>query len=466
MNLCLSIFIHKRFLDLGLEIFLMLNVKHTAIAVASIAIIGSLAVNQLGEFVSRPVDAELLSHRSSNVITVSNDTQEEAETDAEITNNENSAAENSDTASQNDAKIEKESSDITKNMTEEELTELIAKKSELQTGYVLLTSGTLSVKAEPSSESSTVDILECKTQIKILSTSEGWSRIQYDGGKQGYAPVSAITDSKEEAEFAAKHYDNYMKAKVTPTTASAVRIRKGPSTSSEIVGELQSGSTVLLLWNEKDFVKVIYGDSYQEGYMIASALTMSYEWVAKSEVEQKRAEIKKKAEEEAARKKAEEAAKKKAAEDAKKKAEAAAQKKAAKSTSKAPAAVSNAPASSKGQAIVNEAKKYLGIKYVYGGSTPKGFDCSGLVKYVFAKNGISVSRTSAAQSKQGVTVSKSNLQPGDLLFFAKNGRVHHVGIYAGNGQMIHAPHTGARVRYDSINTAYRQREFYCAKRMY
>ena len=444
----------------------MLNFKHTAIAIASVALIGSLAVNQLDEFVSRPVDAELLSHKSSNVITVNKDITENDE--KEEKNNKKTSDEVKSEPEEKQA--EESKSDITKNMSEEELNQLIEKKSQLQTGYVLLTSGTLSVKAEPSSDAETVDVLDCKTQIKILSTSEGWSRIQYDGSKQGYAPVSKLTDSKEEAEFAAKHYDNYMKATVTPSSSSVVRVRKSPSTSSQIVGELESGSTVLLLWNEKDFVKVIYGDSYQEGYMIASALTMSYEWVSKSEVEQKRAEIKKKAEEEAARKQAEEAAKKKAAEDAKKKAEAAAKKKAATSsrtqTREAVVASSNAPASSKGQAIVNEAKKYLGIKYVYGGSTPKGFDCSGLVKYVLAKNGISVSRTSASQARQGVSVSKSNLQPGDLLFFAKNGRVHHVGIYAGNGQMIHAPHTGAKIRYDSINTPYRQKEFYCAKRMY
>ena len=441
----------------------MLNFKHTAIAIASVALIGSLAVNQLGEFVSRPVDAELLSHKSSNVITVNKDITPDEENEK----SKKKASDENQTATQEN-QTEEDNSDITKDMSEEELNQLIEKKSQLQTGYVLLTSGTLSVKAEPSSDAQTVDVLDCKTQIKILSTSEGWSHIQYDGSKQGYAPISKLTDSKEEAEFAAKHYDNYMKAKVTPSSSSAVRVRKSPSTSSQIVGELESGSTVLLLWNEKDFVKVIYGDSYQEGYMIASALTMSYEWVSKSEVEQKRAEIKKKAEEEAAKKQAEEAAKKKAAEDAKKKAEAAATKKATASsrTQSRTAAAADAPASSKGQAIVNEAKKYLGIKYVYGGSTPKGFDCSGLVKYVLAKNGISVSRTSAAQSKQGVTVSKNNLRPGDLLFFAKNGRVHHVGIYAGNGQMIHAPHTGAKIRYDSINTPYRQKEFYCAKRMY
>lgn len=475
----------------------MFNFKHTAIAIASIAIIGSLAVNQMGEFIKRPVDAELLSHRTSKSISIEEAADEKSDSDisdnSEIvsdTNNKDSKKEDkkesSDTAAKEAADnesgtdeseaaaAEEESSDITKDMSDEELASLIEKKSKPQTSYIMLTSGTLEIKAEPSSESQTIDAVECLSNVNVLSTAEGWSYIQYGtDGRKGYVPSSKVTDSKEEAEFAAKHYDNYMKATISPKNADVVRVRKSPSTSSEIVAELEKGSTVYMLWNEGDFVKVIYGPSHQEGYMIASALTMTYEWTSKSQIENERAEIKKRAEEETARKKAEEEAKKKAQEEAKKKAEEEAKKKAAAVTvsktsgkSSAPTAVSNAPASSKGQAIVNEAKKYLGTKYVYGGAAPGGFDCSGLVKYVFAKNGVSLSRTSASQARQGVTVSKNNLQPGDLLFFAKNGRVHHVGIYVGGGQMIHAPHTGSKVKYDSINTAYRQKEFYCAKRVY
>ncbi|AFQ43495.1 C40 family peptidase [Desulfosporosinus meridiei] len=94
----------------------------------------------------------------------------------------------------------------------------------------------------------------------------------------------------------------------------------------------------------------------------------------------------------------------------------------------------------KASAIISTGKQYLGVKYVYGGTTPAGFDCSGFVQYVFAKHGITLPRVSRDQYKIGTSVSYSNLQPGDLVFFslAKNGVVDHEGIYIGNGQFINA----------------------------
>ncbi|MHB8074161.1 C40 family peptidase [Desulfosporosinus fructosivorans] len=100
-----------------------------------------------------------------------------------------------------------------------------------------------------------------------------------------------------------------------------------------------------------------------------------------------------------------------------------------------------APAqTSKASAIIATGKQYIGVKYLYGGTTPSGFDCSGFVQYVFAKNGINLPRVSRDQYKVGTSVSFSNLKPGDLVFFslAKNGVVDHVGIYVGNGQFINA----------------------------
>lgn len=119
-----------------------------------------------------------------------------------------------------------------------------------------------------------------------------------------------------------------------------------------------------------------------------------------------------------------------------------------------------------GNAVVKEAEKYLGVPYVWGGTTPAGFDCSGLVQYVYKSLGIDISRVTYTQVNEGVEVSKDELQPGDLVFFAKNGDVHHVGIYAGNDMMIHAPHTGAVVEYQSLNDAYYADSFYCGRRMY
>ena len=122
--------------------------------------------------------------------------------------------------------------------------------------------------------------------------------------------------------------------------------------------------------------------------------------------------------------------------------------------------------SDKASAILNEAAKYLGIKYVYGGSTPAGFDCSGFVKYVFNECGIKLERVSRDQyAKNGTSVSKSNLQPGDLLFFGSGGTVNHVGIYVGDGQMIHSPSTGKSICYTSINSDYYVSHYIGAKRV-
>ena len=95
-------------------------------------------------------------------------------------------------------------------------------------------------------------------------------------------------------------------------------------------------------------------------------------------------------------------------------------------------------------AIVSTAKKCLGVPYLWGGESMKGFDCSGLVQYVFQKNGISLGRTVKKQYNAGTPISKSQLKPGDLVFFQNTYTtgLSHVGIYIGNGEFIHASSDG------------------------
>ena len=101
--------------------------------------------------------------------------------------------------------------------------------------------------------------------------------------------------------------------------------------------------------------------------------------------------------------------------------------------------------------VVGIAMRYLGVPYVWGGATPRGFDCSGLVVYAYAQIGVSLPHSTYALYAMGTPVSMSQLQPGDLVFFSGLG---HMGIYIGGGQFIHAPHTGDVVKISSLSGYY------------
>ena len=128
-----------------------------------------------------------------------------------------------------------------------------------------------------------------------------------------------------------------------------------------------------------------------------------------------------------------------------------------KKSAPAPVVQSNSGSSS-GQQIVSYAKNFLGVPYVWGGSTPSGFDCSGFVQYVYRHFGVSLPRTTYSQIAMGRSVSRSELQPGDLVFFRSAG---HVGIYVGNETYIHAPQTGRTISIDNMSG----RSLYAARRI-
>lgn len=118
-----------------------------------------------------------------------------------------------------------------------------------------------------------------------------------------------------------------------------------------------------------------------------------------------------------------------------------------------------------GAKLVAEAKKHLGKKYVWGATGPNTFDCSGLTQYCHKKLGISIPRTSLAQSNSGKSVSKSNLQMGDLIFWkTTSAKVGHVGMYVGNGQFIHAPNSRSVVKIDSLSNSYYSSRYVNARR--
>jgi len=125
--------------------------------------------------------------------------------------------------------------------------------------------------------------------------------------------------------------------------------------------------------------------------------------------------------------------------------------------------------SEKGQLVVETAKKYLGVPYVWAGTSPSGFDCSGLVQYVFRELGVSLNRVAADQTAHGIPVTRENLLPGDIVFFHNTNRytrINHVGIYVGDGNFIHAPQTGDVVKITTLDSGYYAGTFVTARRIF
>ncbi len=120
---------------------------------------------------------------------------------------------------------------------------------------------------------------------------------------------------------------------------------------------------------------------------------------------------------------------------------------------------SHAAPGARGEQVAALATQMIGVSYLYGGATPRGFDCSGLVYYTHRKVGVDVPRTSAAQLWAAKPVSLDNAQRGDLVFFRIDGKVSHVGIYVGDGQFVHAPQTGRTVSVQRLNDVYYRDHF-------
>lgn len=115
---------------------------------------------------------------------------------------------------------------------------------------------------------------------------------------------------------------------------------------------------------------------------------------------------------------------------------------------------------------VRHALSYLGTRYRYGGSSSRGFDCSGFTSYIYRRHGINLPHSSSAQYRVGTPVSRSELRPGDLVFFRTRGsRISHVGIYIGNGKFVHASSARGRVRIDTLNSGYYKQRYVGARRI-
>ncbi|MDD6762560.1 MAG: SH3 domain-containing C40 family peptidase [Clostridiales bacterium] len=404
----------------------MRNLKHTIIAIAAIVMVGTLSFFQVSDMSAqrRERDMRLSTANQIENITITSTESEEGSRGLALT------------SSYEDVQSVEEPVGVVDLATEQ----AIAEKSYLTLGYAKV-AGSAALKTEPNEDSATIGTMNGAEQVEILESTEGWYKIMADG-QSGYVKSELVTLDKGDAEETALQYDHYKKANVT--AASGLTVRATGSESAASLGSVNDGDNVIVVDQEGDYIKILYGNDYKEGYVINTGLETTGEWVEKNDVH---SEIKRIAAEKAEAARKEEIAR----QNAKKASSGYVTSDSAATTESA----SSSSSSGKGQAIVNSAMKYLGVPYVWGGTSPGGFDCSGLVQYVCNQNGISVPRVAASQRGAGQYVSRENLQPGDLVFFSRGGGISHVGIYVGNGNMIHAPQTGDVVKISSIETSYR-----------
>ncbi|MCX7708664.1 MAG: NlpC/P60 family protein [Clostridia bacterium] len=246
--------------------------------------------------------------------------------------------------------------------------------------------------------------------------------------------------------------------KTATVNASTVNLRSGPEMSSEVAGVLDKGQilTVLKQSGEWTQVKTSRGNT---GWVKKTYLTLNKESKEKALNKEKTLSRTKATEKEkttAVTKNvatAKTTAEAKTADDTK--------------TSRGDLVDRGQDNQNLGEKFVSFAKNLIGVKYVWGGSSPNGFDCSGFVKYVYGNFDIRLERVAANQAKEGKSVEIDNLQPGDLVFFDTDGGhnyINHVGMYIGDGKFIHASSGHGDVVVSDLLKGFYFKNFMTAKR--
>lgn len=284
----------------------------------------------------------------------------------------------------------------------------------LKTGIAFVTASYLRLRSGPSSDTATLDYATNGEVVILLGKTGQWYKVIYNL-KEGYMHENYLKVSGvENAELGYGKVDG-----------SSVNVRSGPGTGYGVVTKVKRNEKVYIIGINNGWYKVITADSVgyiRSDYVLLTEIPYENEdspneplfFVG------------------------------------------------GKSTG---VAVSPAALRLSADRIIETAKKYMGVPYVWGGMTPSGFDCSGLVQYVFAENGMSIPRTTSLQYKVGTYVARSNLKPGDLVFFDTSGNgVSHVGIYMGNGQFIHSS-SSKGVTISNLSNSYWNARYLGARRV-
>lgn len=302
----------------------------------------------------------------------------------------------------------------------------------------------VNIRRKPSENSKILGKLYSDSAATILAKKGDWYKVE-SGSVTGYIKAEFLTTGDEVDALAEK-----VGKRIATVNTTTLKVREKPNLDS-IVLTLVPIEQELSVKKELDgWVKVSI-DSDVKGFVSSEYVDLRTEFKEAESIEEEKARLER---EEAARRNQEEANNNNTSSNSGATYSNASSSSNDNSSSGSPSSGSTST-SSKRSNIVNYALRFLGNPYVWGGtSLTSGADCSGFSQSVFRDNGISIPRTSRTQATGGRSVSISNLQPGDLIFYDRNGTINHVALYIGNGQVIHAssPETGIRIS----NYNYRQ----------
>lgn len=332
-------------------------------------------------------------------------------------------------------------------------------KDKIEIGYTGTIASKLDLKLVPSITSSNINTIEENSKITIKDIINKWSYVETDN-KSGWVLTSKIKvseqkneevkpeDNKEQSVEETKKEDNTEKTtskeetkteekKKTEVTkyvsAETLNMRETANNNAKLINQLKANTKVTVLETEGTWSKIKVNG--KTGYVASKYLSDKKVDVTSRSEEISRGKENTQTE---------------------------------NTSSKNESSTQGTSSSASGNNIVAYAKKYMGYKYVSGGSSPStGFDCSGFTSYVYKQCGISISRSSSAQASNGTAVSKSNLQPGDLVIFNNraNTSIGHVGIYIGGNTFIHAGNSGTGVITTSLSDSYYQARYVTGRRI-
>lgn len=303
--------------------------------------------------------------------------------------------------------------------------------SDLIHGIAFVTGSGLRLRSEPNTSSRTLDSASKNEVVVVLGKSGEWYQVNYDL-RVGYMHSDYLNvKTNGDAELGYGKFNT-----------SGVNMRSGPDTDKASIATANKGDKAYILGVRDGWYKVIF--SGKIGYVRSDFLDLT-----ETPYENKSS------------------------------AKSPLFFRGGKSTGTEPSAEalagknpSNKPNDSgvsgsvTGRQIVSKAEEYLGVPYKWGGTSPSGFDCSGFVYYVLRSLGINASRTLVTMYAQGEKVAKSDLEPGDIVFFQNTYKagISHVGIYVGDGKFIHAPSSGKVVSYADLYSDYYVSHYYGAVR--